>query len=247
MKNNICVYDFETDGPNSDICQPVQIAACMLDYRTLEYIDNSEFCSYMKPDGIDDVSYFTEEKVDTILWHAKNYNKEWSTFDEKQIEKAKDEIIEKWRTAPDQRVVYNEFKNYLLRYNTNQSRRTMWTAPIRAGANIKNFDNNILDRLCKKYNDIDKKRGCQKLFHPRDQIDIVEQAYYWFESLQEPSAYNMGVLREFFGLTQDGAHDALADVYDEAVMIQSFMKLHRRIAQKTNFKNALKGRSLKSI
>jgi hypothetical protein len=238
MDNHICVYDFETDGPNPEICQPVQLAALIIDYRTLEIIDKSEFSSFMRPIGIDDPTYY-EKNYDTIRWHATNYNPNWETMKETEREDATKKIFDIWNTAPGQKQVFQDFTTYLLKYNTNQSRKGKWSAPLRAGMNIKRFDNVIIDRLCKTYGAITND-GEQKIFTPRDQIDILELAFYWFESLPEPKNYNMLELRRFFGMSGRGAHDALNDVRDEAIMIQKFMRLHRYFAHKVKFKDSMK-------
>lgn len=236
MQNYICVYDFETDGSNPNVCQPVQLASVIIDFRTLELVENSEFCSFMKPEGIDTPEYVDKVK-DTIVWHAKNYNPNWNSLDQKGQDDAVNKIIDTWKNAPAQKQVFSDFQTYLLKYNTNQSRRSKWTAPIRAGHNIERFDNIIMDRLCDLY-DATAKNGEQKIFHPRDIVDIMKLAFLWFESLPSPKNYNMGELRDFFGMSQDGAHDALVDIRDEALMIQKFIRLHRRYAHKVKFRGS---------
>lgn len=226
MKQNICVFDFETDGSNPKLCQPVQLAAVMIHPRTLDVIEGSEFSSFMKPDGIDTEEYFTDAVMDTINWHSRNYKT------------TPEEIIKSWKEAPDQKVVWKQWLSYLKRYNVNQSNKTMWTAPIRGGHNIRSFDITIMDRLCVKYGDVQAKNGEQKIFYPRDVVDIKEIAFYWFENLSEPEALNMDALRIFFGMPTDGGHDALNDVKDEAWMISKFLKLHRRMAPKIAFKGS---------
>jgi hypothetical protein len=239
MKNYICVFDFETDGPNQDICQPVQLAACMIDFRTLDIIKDSEFCSYMRPEGILDEGYYEAHK-ETIVWHAKNYNPDWHDMDEEQFGDACFKIYNKWLSAPNQEQVFSDFCKYLLKYNTNQSRKTKWTSPIRAGINVRDFDNIIMDRLCQEYDQVDKNAE-QKIFFPRDKIDILDLSFYWFESLTDgPKNYKMDTLREFLGLPSKGSHDALKDVKDEALVIQRFMRLHRSIAHKVQFRDSMK-------
>lgn len=233
MKKFICVYDFETDGQNPLKCQPVQLAGLMLHPITLEIADNSEFCIDMRPEDIDEEGYlenstksFQGKTVkDTVQWHANNY------------ECTPEEILEKWRSAPDQATAWKQWTSYLKKWNANQKQKTMWHAPIRAGHNIRNFDNKIIDRMCDKYNDVNKD-GNQKIFYPRDVVDIQEMAFYWFENQEEPAAYNMEALREYFGLEQHGAHDAINDVRDEAWMISRFLKLHRSQAPRVKFKGS---------
>lgn len=227
MKNNICVYDFETDDNNAYKCNPVQLAACIIDFRTLKILDNSYFSISIKPDDLTietSKEYFAKHES-TINWHAKNY---------KITPK---EILDKWLTGNSEKTAFELFVKYLQQYNTNQSIKGRFTAPIRAGANIKRFDNIIIDRLCAKYHYLTSD-GEQKIFHPRDNIDVTELAFYWFENLREPSAFNMDALRVFFGIPIEGSHDALKDVKDEAWMVQKFMRLHRVLAPKVTFKKS---------
>jgi len=237
VKNFVCVYDFETDGSNPKKCEPVQIAACMINPITLEIVDNSEFCSWMRPQGIDEKDYF-EKHCDTIRWHAKNYTENYDDLTQEDRDKADQGIYQTWLDAPEQKQVWDDFTNYLLIYNKNQSRRSRFTAPIRAGINIRRFDNVIADRLCERFGYITKEEE-QKIFNPRDCIDIMEMAFYWFENLPEPKSYSMDELRKFFGMSGHGAHDALNDVRDEALVIQKFLRLHRRTSSKVKFKNAM--------
>lgn len=237
MKNYICVYDFETDGTDPKKCEPVQIAAVMLNPITLEIVENSEFSSFMRPYGIDDAEYFQEHEK-TIHWHAKNYESEYPHMSSDEKDQAAMKIFDTWKEAPYQSQVFADFAAYLIKYNTNQSRRTKFTAPIRAGANIRKFDNVILDRKCCEFK-MASKEGEQKIFHPRDIVDIIDLCFYWFENLQEPKSYSMDELRKFFGLSGHGAHDALNDVRDESAIIRRFLKLHREIAPKVKFKNSM--------
>lgn len=236
MKNFICVYDFETDGTNPNKCQPVQLASCMIHPRTLEIVPESEFMSFMRPENISDE--YRLQCEDVLVWHTQNYNKNYHEFSPAQQKEAVDKVYDTWVNAPDQKQVFTNFCEYLRKYNINQKNKNKFGAPLRAGMNIKRFDNTIIDRLCTKYKKVSTD-GEQLIFHPAYQVDILEFAFYWFENLQEPARYNMAELREFFGMSQDGAHDALVDVHDEAKIIQKFLKLHRHLAPKINFKNSL--------
>ena len=224
MKQYVCVFDFETNGQKPSLCEPVQLAGLMLNPNTLDVVKESIFCSDMRPPDIEDEDFCKKYK-DNIAWHANNY-------------KVKpQEIFEKWKNAPEQSEVWTKWKTYLKKWNKNQSHRTMWTAPIRAGHNVTHFDIPIMDRLCVRYKDL-QKNGEQKLFYPRDIIDIKVLAFNWFENLPEPEAYNMHDLRLYFGLSIENSHDALKDIEDEAWMISRFFRIQRQFAKKVKFKNA---------
>jgi len=239
MKNFICVYDFETDGANPEVCEPVQLASCIINPATLQIVENSEFSSFMRPDNIDDEDYYEDHK-DTIMWHTKNYVDGFSEMKSSDQEKEAKKIFQKWKDAPTQNQVFEEFSRYLSKYHTTQKRQSMFTAPIRAGHNIRNFDDVILFRKCEQFGLLNTKKTDVKIFHPRDSVCIKELAFLWFESLPEPKAYNMDELRGFFGMSAHGAHDALNDIRDEALIIQKFMKLFRLMTQKVKFKDSMK-------
>lgn len=238
MKNYICVYDFETDGANPEVCEPVQIASCIINPTTLEIMENSEFSSFMRPEGVDDDDYY-EKNRDTIIWHAKNYVDNFGDLSANEQEEEAKKIHQKWKDSPTQKQVFGEFFTYLKKYHTTQKRQTMFTAPIAAGHNIRNFDDIIMKRKCLDHGMVNPKSGDVKIFHPRDSIDIKELAFLWFESLAEPARYNMDELRSFFGMPLHGAHDALNDIRDEARVIQRFMRLHRATAHRVKFKGSM--------
>ena len=243
MKNFICVYDFETDSADPNTCEPVQIASCIISPTTLEIVDNSEFSSFMRPEDIDEDSYYDEHR-DTIRWHAKNYVDNFTELDAESQEEECNKIYLKWKSSPTQEQVFNEFASYLSKYHTTQKRQSMFTAPIRAGHNIRSFDDVILFRKCKDFDLLNGKKTDVKIFHPRDSVDIKELAFLWFESLSEPKAYNMDELRLFFGMSTHGAHDALNDIRDEALVIQKFLRLHRMTAARVKFKGAMREKVL---
>ncbi len=45
-------------------------------------------------------------------------------------------------------------------------------------------------------------------------------------------------MREYFGLSKEGGHDALKDVKDTAELLIRFMRLHRNTAAKVKFKGS---------
>lgn len=230
MKNYICVYDFETDDSDEKTCEPIQLASVIINEITLEIVPGSEFSSYMRPwdaeqKDFDRDQYF-ESHYETLRWHAGNY------------QKTADELLDIWLGAPSQRQVIDNFKSYLVKWNKNQKSRNKFGAPIRGGHNIVNFDNVIFQRLCERFGLLND-RGEQKMFAPRDNVDILQLAFYWFENLPEPVSYNMDELRRFFGIEKEGGHDALKDVRDEAIIIQKFMRLHRSLAPKISFQGSV--------
>jgi DNA polymerase III epsilon subunit-like protein len=52
------------------------------------------------------------------------------------------------------------------------------------------------------------------------------------------SSYSLDNVRKYFGISGEGAHDALKDVKDCAEILIRFMKLHRNLSSKVKFKNS---------
>jgi hypothetical protein len=48
----------------------------------------------------------------------------------------------------------------------------------------------------------------------------------------------LDTVREYLGISKDGAHDALKDVKDCAMILTRFMRLHRKLCPKISFKGS---------
>ena len=106
--------------------------------------------------------------------------------------------------------------------------------------NIHRFDLKIIDRLSQKYGDTNKE-GNNNIFFQRDVLDIMNLVFYWFEQNSDLKSYSMDNLRDYLGISKDGAHDALKDVKDSAEILIRFLKLYRNMANKVKFKDSFKG------
>lgn len=222
--HNIVVFDFETTGRNAETCDPVQVAAIVIDPRNLNIIKDSEFNSLMCPPtltnmGVKEYMNSDSDLLDTIKWHAKNQ------------QKTPEEVVTSWKKAPSQESVWQTFINYINKYNWKNS---FFSAPMAGGMNILEFDIPIYKRLNKLYK-------IKEPFWKRDKADLLNICFYWFEDLSDaPTNYKMDTLREWFGLSSLNAHDALQDVKDTAAILIKFMKLHRTVAKKVQFKKGFK-------
>lgn len=222
--NKICVFDFETDGSDPKACSPVQIAAVIIDPLKLEIIPNSEFNIFFKPETLSQ----NEEYVyttDILDFHAKVRGC------------SKDQILDQWKQYPPQDQSWKLFVNYLDMYHTRSSKKSQFSAPIAAGYNINRFDLKIIDRLSNKYGNVNKE-NTSDIFFPRDVVDIMNLVFYWFEHNNDLKNYTLDSVREYFGISKDGAHDALKDVKDCAEILIRFMRLHRNLSEKIKFKNS---------
>lgn len=222
----ICVFDLETDGANPDICSPVQIAAIMIDPYRLEIIPDSEFNITIKPEALENNEEYAYGDSDVLDFHAKVRSS------------TKEDILSDWRSYQKQENGWKLFVSYLNMYHSRATgKKSCFTAPIAAGYNINRFDLRIVERLSKKYNNLNKE-GRSDLFYPRDVIDIMNLVFYWFEGNSELKNYTLDNLREYLGIDGEGAHDALKDVKDTASIMIRFLKLHRNISNKVKFKSS---------
>jgi len=224
--NKICVFDFETDGTNPELCSPVQLAAVMIDPIKLEVIPNSEFNINFKPETIEkDPDY--EYTTDVVDFHAKVAGC------------SKTDIMDRWRQYPNQSQSWKMFVDYLSKYHSRSSRKSQFSAPIAAGYNIYRFDLPIINRLSQKYGNTNKE-GKTDLFYPRDVIDILNLVFYWFEQNSDLKSYTLDSLRDYLGISKEGAHDAVKDIRDSAEIMIRFMKLHRKLSANIKFKDSFK-------
>jgi exonuclease I len=222
--NKICVFDFETDGSDPTSCSPVQIAAIIVDPLTLDVIPDSEFNIHFKPETLEkDPNYVYT--TDILDFHAKVRGS------------SKEYILKEWQSYPSQEQSWKMFTDYLSKYHSRSSKKSQFSAPISAGYNINRFDLKIIDRLSKKYNNVNKENNSD-IFYPRDVIDVMNLIFYWFENNSDLKNYTLDSLREYFGIDKTGAHDALKDVKDTASIMIRFLKLHRNLSSKVKFKNS---------
>lgn len=221
----ICVFDLETDGISPEKCSPVQIAAIMVDPNKLEIIPDSEFNINLRPEALQDKPDYDYSDSDVLDFHAKVRGS------------SKEDILKQWRDYQKQEQGWKLFVSYLELYHTRSDKKSCFTAPIAAGYNINRFDLKIIERLSTKYSNVNKE-GKSSLFYPRDVLDMMNMVFYWFEGNNELKNYTLDHIREYFGLSTVGAHDALKDVKDTAHLLIRFMRLHRNLANKVKFKGS---------
>lgn len=224
-KQKICVFDFETDGSDPAKCDPVQIAAVMVDPIELCIIKDSEFNIFCKPTTIEKDSEYKYDDSDVLDFHAKVRGT------------TKEKILADWHEYPKQSNSWKMFVSYLEQYHSRASKKNQFSAPIAAGYNINRFDLKIVHRLSTIYKNTDKE-GNSSIFYPRDVLDIMNLVFLWFENNNELQKYTLDTVRDYLGISKDGAHDALKDVRDSAEILIRFMKLHRKLGAKVKFKNS---------
>lgn len=221
----LCVFDLETDGADPDSCSPVQIAAVIVDPIKLEVIPNSEFNITLKPEKLLDNESYAYEDSDVLDFHSKVRGC------------AKEDILNSWKEYPNQKNSWERFVSYLDLYHSRSTKKSCFSAPIACGYNINRFDLKIINRLSKKYNNLNKE-GATSLFYPRDMVDVMNVVFYWFEGNDELKNFTLDNLRDYFGISKEGAHDALKDVKDTAEIMIRFLRLHRNLSKKIKFKGS---------
>ena len=226
MTKKICVFDFETDGSDPEVCDPVQLASVVIDPVSLDIIPGSEFNINFKPMCLDhDQDYVY--KTDILGFHAKVKGC------------SQEDVLNLWRGYPKQDQSWKQFINYLDKYHIRSSSKGMFSAPIAAGYNIIKFDMKIINRLSIRYGNTNKESNTN-LFYPRDTIDIMNIAWLWFENIQEVTSLSLDSVREYLGIDKTGAHDAMKDVKDCADILIRFLRLHISLSEKIKFKDSFK-------
>ena len=78
------------------------------------------------------------------------------------------------------------------------------------------------------------------LFHPRDSIDLMKIMFWFTENIGEVRSLSMDSMREWLGLTSDGAHSADVDVLQGAQILTRFLRYTRKCSTAAKFKGAFK-------
>lgn len=219
-KNPFCIFDFETTGINPYKCQLTQIAALMIDSRTLKELPNGRFNIEVKPE-------FDDEKAiaagyDPVSQKALDVTK-----------KTKEGLM----NAAEPKVAWEQFTSFIHRFNP---KKGSYTAPVAVGFNINSFDLPILQRYSEMYGPTDKDNK-QTLFHGIRKVDLMDLLFAWYENREDVTKNSLDYNRKFLGFPEvslETAHDALYDVIDCANIFVRFMKFHRNHSEITEFENS---------
>lgn len=140
-------------------------------------------------------------------------------------------------TAPHPEMVWKDFSNFVNKYNF---KKTPFFSPIPCGFNIRNFDMPIVNRLCQLYGPLDKKTGKQGLFSSFNMWDLADDVFRWFENSKALPNSKLDTLRDYFGISKEGAHDALVDCRTTAEIIIKYMRLYRYMMPKVKFEGCMR-------
>lgn len=216
MYRDIIVYDFETTGRNPHKVQATQLAALAIDPRTFRV--KGTFNSEIKC-LIDDAEIlaagFDPIAEDALI----------------KTRKTREQIA----AAPPIRGVWDKFCNFIKKHNW---KGTPYFAPIRAGFNILQYDDIILNRIAEVLGPWDKDYKRNTLFNTAFKIDLMDNIWMWTEGDPSIKSISMDNMRKLMGMSQEGAHDALQDVKDIANILIKFMKTHRAVYRNLDLEKA---------
>ena len=196
------VFDFETSSKSKEKAQILQIGAIAVERNNLRIV--GEFNSLMKP-----------ERFDEIEQEALQVNKL---------------TIPQLEAAPETKIVWKQFTDWVMQYNTSKKPNDPWGNPIPCGYNINNYDLPIASRYCREYGPWDSKWDTQKLFHAIHKIDLMDCLFFWFENNPDLNKLNLVAVLEYMGMDQEaiaGAHDALVDVKNTWAILEKLIRMER--------------------
>lgn len=208
---------------NPQQAEPIQIAVRMMHPRKLDFVEGGTFHSYIKPPYKRD-----ELHMETVQWHAKNAGKKV------------DEVLDLWYNAPEQKVVWSQFIDFINKYH-GPIKKGKFSAPVLSGHNIISYDNVIFSRLCTRYKYCDANDE-QNVVLLNKSVDTLHLLNPWFENNPELDSLSLDKLRPYLGLESKGSHDAFKDVNDCGIIMRRFLRYHRALAEnKGYFKNSFSG------
>lgn len=235
IRNNIVFRDYETGSRNRYKCQPIQIAAVVIDIKRLEIINDSVFTSTMKP--VFDAEECERLGIDPIEQEALNIN---------------GHTVEELEEAPPLKTVWEQYLEYLKNYNIKGRDGDRWNAPAIGGYNNCKFDDFIDMRLCELYGPKLDEYGDMTMYHPFYNFDTQHLVQNFFHGVKvnKTDAISMDAMREYLGYKKENAHDAVVDVMQGADMLIRFLRLIKNLlggkldlpkGKKIKFKDSVAG------
>jgi DNA polymerase III epsilon subunit-like protein len=219
------VFDFETGGINPYECEITQIGALVLDPATLELVEGAAFNSEVRPLRPELLQQGALDKT----------------------RKTREALAE----APMPGEVWARFTAWCRQFCVD-GKATDMKLPFACGHNILKFDLIIARRYCEMYGPMKPQKdgtSYPTLFCPRYEYDTLQLMNYWTEGLTEPDKLSLDALRKYFGMPKaslENGHDAFQDVKDTAVIIQKLLRLGRKVAPRTVFKDCCDEQKVKA-
>lgn len=202
ISNHYLVLDLETISRSPYTTEPCEISALVIDCDTLEIKDGGEFSSLCQPT-------------------------DWSLVQDEAL--AKNKITrEMLEGAPTQEFVFKQFCEFTKKFTRSDK---VWDQLIACGYNISSFDLTILDRLCMKYNYVNK-NGDPLLYHPIHRFDVLDFIRLFFHNTDELPSYSLDSVCDYFGINREGSHRALTDCQNTYKIMKRFLTFFRQLAPK---------------
>lgn len=247
LQNKYCIFDFETASLDNNYNQPVSLGAVMVDGRKLSICENGIFYSGINIIPDEEVEIYGLSKVEQKAL---------------QVNKLSLEEISKY---PPLKKVWGDFTNWINYHNPKKDQweapipcghNVEYDLKIANRIKFGHHNSNIVlknklltntkikqssdEELAKAYREIVQlkepwKFGPSTLFHPIYKLDTQQLSIAFFENQKEPHRYNLPLLKEYFGFTNDGAHHALDDALYTAEMIVRYLRLLRAVVQDIEF------------
>lgn len=208
-KSWLCVVDCETSSAKPTTTQILSIAGIMLDPFSLE--EKSSFYSLMKP-------------------------LDWNTVEEEAL-KVNKLTHEELDQAPDAKVVFGQFGNWVRQYNKSRTVTSTFNAPILSYFNGDNFDLPIISRYCQMFGFWDDKRQQQNLFNQIYTLDVLKLMWYIMYANDELTSFKLTSVAEYLGYPKEElekAHNALEDVKITAEILRRFINLSKYLGEKNS-------------
>lgn len=214
IKNYIIFRDFETAELDPHGCQISEIAAVAIDPRSLTIVENSLFHTKVCPEWND------EKAIKDGFLPVNFVSLGVSKFTKESLE-----------GAPPIRVAWQEYVNYLSKFNLKGKGGSNLNAPIVAGYNSSNFDDIIDRRLCDKLGPQLNARKEWSIYHPGLRFDLLHFLHILWNniSINDKNSMSFDSVREYAGMDKDNAHTANVDVLQGAFFLIKILKMLRAL------------------
>lgn len=214
LHNMLVVRDYETGSRNPLKCQPTQLAACIINPKSLEVLPDSLFNVMIEP--VWDEEECKKQDIDPIQQDALNKCK----FTK-----------ESFANAVPLKLAWENYCNYLKKYNRKGESGGTWDAPHVVGFNSLNFDDVIDMRMCERFGPKLNDRGDMTIYHPTVRLDLFPMFHMIFNNVRinPTNSQGMDALRDYLGADTDLAHRGDFDVLQEAFILVKVLKLFRSI------------------
>jgi len=216
---NFAVYDLESANLYTDperLCI-LEIAAVVLDGRSLEIIEGAQFHSFVKPRHV-----ISEVLPDDPLIQdgalAVNGISRSSIKD-----------------FPCEQMVWTNFVDFCLKYKTGNSE---FQRVVPVGYNNNGFDDIIVKSMKIRYPNL------KIPFHKTISLDLMKDLYQWSEGITGPTApekLSFDYWRDYLELPKldsGKAHEALYDVLQTAIIFKRLQDWRRRLVKKYPLKGS---------